>query len=130
MKGIKAEDVKKLSPIETLCDPTTHPPLVEVHSIHDFDAGDIPYSKPPDQCLDEFDRFIVKQLHFNTQVQEQLNDNSCVIKNLHTVLEKTSNDVRGLVKLFIWFKLNLNKSLKYKKICLLVFLYKINKLVV
>ena len=89
--------------------------MVEVHSIHDFDAGDIPYSKPPDQCLDEFDRFIVKQLHFNTQVQEQLNDNSCVIKNLHTVLEKTSNDVRGLVKLFHMVQTQLEQITKVQK---------------
>ena len=29
-KGIKAEDVKNLPPIEKLCEPTTHPPMVEV----------------------------------------------------------------------------------------------------
>ena len=34
------------------------------------------------------------------QIQEQLNDNTLVIKNLHSVLEKTANDVKGLVKHF------------------------------
>ena len=29
-KGIKAKDVKNLPPIEKLCEPTTHPPMVEV----------------------------------------------------------------------------------------------------
>ena len=39
--------------------------MVEVHSLYKFYASDIPYSKPPNQCLDEFDDFIVKQTHFN-----------------------------------------------------------------
>ena len=100
-KGIKVEDVKNLPRIETLCEPTTHPPMVEVHSLYDFTINDIPYSKPPNQCLDEFDNFVVKQTHFNMQVQEQLNDNTLVIKNLHSILEKTANDVKGLVKHFL-----------------------------
>src|ERR1044071_2579155 len=44
-KGIKAEDVKNLRPIEKLCEPTTHPPMVEVHSLLDFNASDIPKGK-------------------------------------------------------------------------------------
>ena len=68
-KGIKSEEVKNLPPIEELCEPTTHPPMVEVHSLLDFNASDVPYGKPPDQCLDEFDNFIMKQNHFNTRVQ-------------------------------------------------------------
>ena len=99
-KGIRSEDVKNLPPIEELCEPTTHPPMVEVHSLLDFNASDVPYGKPPDQCLDEFDNFIMKQNHFNTRVQNQLHDNSLVIKNLLDVLGKTVNDVRGLVKHF------------------------------
>ena len=72
-KGIKAEEVKNLPPIEALCEPTTHaPPMVEVHCLLDFNASDVPRSKPPDQCLDEFDNLIIKQTHFNTQVQNQL----------------------------------------------------------
>jgi hypothetical protein len=60
-KGIKAEDVKNLPPIEELCKPIPHPSTIEVHSLQRFDVRDIPYCKPPDQCLDEFDNFIVKQ---------------------------------------------------------------------
>ena len=99
-KGIRAEDVKNLPIIETLCEPTTHPPMVEVHSLYDFTVNDIPYSKPPSQCLDKFDNFIVKQTHFNMQMEEQLNDNTLVIKKLYSVLEKTANDVKGLDKHF------------------------------
>ena len=90
--------MKNLPRIETLCEPTTHPPMVEVHSLLEFNARDIPYRKPPDQCLDEFDNFIVKQTHFNMQIQDQLNNNTMVVKNLCSVLEKTANNVKGLVK--------------------------------
>ena len=52
-KGIKSEDVKKLPPIEELCKPIPRSSTIEVHSLQRFDRGDIPYSKPPSQCLDE-----------------------------------------------------------------------------
>src|SRR4051812_39563297 len=99
-KGIKADDAKKLPPIEKLCEPTTHPPTVEVHSLLDFNASDIPKGKPPDQCLDELDNFIMKQNHFNEKVQGQLHDNTLAIKNLLDVLGRTVNDVKCLVKHF------------------------------
>jgi hypothetical protein len=67
-KGIKSEDVKNLPPIEELCNPIPHSSTIEVHSLQCFDDRDIPYSKPPDQCLDEFNNFIVKQDNFNKRV--------------------------------------------------------------
>jgi hypothetical protein len=63
-KGIKFEDVKNLPPIEELCKPIPHSSTIEVHSLQRFDDRDIPYSKPPDQCLDGLDNFIVKQDNF------------------------------------------------------------------
>ena len=58
-KGIKSEDVKNLPPIEELCKPIPHPSTIEVHSLQRFD---IPYSKPPDQCLDEFDNYMLSKI--------------------------------------------------------------------
>src|SRR3954469_20920128 len=81
-KGIKAQDVKNLPPIEKLCEPTTRPPTVEVHSLLDFNASDIPKGKPPEKCLDELDNFIMKQNHFNEKIQGQLHDNTLAIKSL------------------------------------------------
>ena len=49
--GIKAEDVKNLPPIEDLCK-SNPPPSVKVNSLQYFNADDVPYGKPPDQCLD------------------------------------------------------------------------------
>src|ERR1041384_7456650 len=99
-KGIRAEDVKNLPPNEKLCEPTTHPPMVEVHSLLDFNASDIPKGKLPDQCLDELDNFIMKQSNFNERIQGQLHDNSLAIKILLDVLGRTVNDVKCLVKHF------------------------------
>src|ERR1043165_1897848 len=99
-KGIKAQDVKNLPPIEKLCEPTTHPPTVEVHSLLDFNTSDNPKGKPPDQCLDELDNFIMKQNHFNEKIQGQLHDNTLTINRLLEVLGRTVNDVKCLVKHF------------------------------
>ena len=81
-KGIKAEDVKNLPPIEEIhglnIPPveetydlnslfTEEPPnpdiptqVVKVNSLYRFDEGDIPCNKSASQCLDEFGNFIVK----------------------------------------------------------------------
>ena len=86
-KGIKAEDVKNLPPIEEIhglnlppveetydLNPSrieeTHgldnpTQVVKVNSLYRFDEGDIPCNKSDSQCLDEFDNFIVKQENFN-----------------------------------------------------------------
>jgi G3E family GTPase len=99
-KGIKSEDVKNLPPIEELCKPIPHSSTIEVHSLQRFDDRDIPYSKPSDQCLDEFDNFIVKKENFNRMVQNHLLENSRAINKLQDIVERTSNDVKILVKHF------------------------------
>src|SRR3954465_4176989 len=74
--------------------------MVEVHSLLDFNASDVPKGKPPDQCLDELDNFIMKQSHFNEKIQCQMHDNTLAIKSLLDVLGRTVNDVKYLVKHF------------------------------
>ena len=59
-KGIKAEDVKNLPPIEEIHGIDNPTQVVEVNSTHRFDEGDIPHNKSARQCFDEFDNFIVK----------------------------------------------------------------------
>ena len=68
-KGIKVEDAENLPPIEEIYELPTPNQVVEVHSLNKFDEGDIPYSKSPSQCLEEFDNFVVKQHHFNMHIQ-------------------------------------------------------------
>jgi hypothetical protein len=60
-KGIKSKDVKNLPPIEELCKPIPNSFTIEVYSLRRFDDRDIPYSKPPDQCLDEFDNLLLSK---------------------------------------------------------------------
>jgi hypothetical protein len=92
--------VKNLPPIEELCKPIPCSLTIEVHSLQRVDNRDIPYSKPPDQCLDEFDNFIVKKDNFNKRVQNHLFENSRAINKLQDIVERTSNDVKMLVKHF------------------------------
>src|SRR4051812_31057453 len=99
-KGIKTENVKNLPPIEELCKTISHSSTIEVHSLQHFYEGDIPYSKPPDQCLDEFDIYVVKQDNLNKRVQNHLIENSRAIDKLHDIVERPSNDVKMLVKHF------------------------------
>ena len=99
-KGIKSEDVKNLPPIEELCKPLPHPSIIEVHSLQRFDSRDIPHTKPPDQCLEEFDNYIVKQDNFNKKVQNHLLENSKAINQLHDIVERTANDVKMLNETF------------------------------
>src|SRR5215213_2286296 len=111
-KGIKPEDVKNLPPIEDLCKITPPSSMIEVHSLQRFDKGDIPYSKPPDQCLDEFDNYIVKQNNFNMRVENHLMENSQAISKLHDIVERTSNDVKMLVKHFDMIQTQINQLTK------------------
>src|SRR3989337_1301438 len=99
-KGIKAEDVKNLPPIEEIHGLNTPPPsrVVEVNSLLKFDEGDIPYNKHPSQCLYLFDNYIRKQDHFNANVMKQLKYYSDMIARLSDLLFRITNDVRGVGK--------------------------------
>jgi hypothetical protein len=46
--------------------------MIEVNSLQRFTREDIPYSKPPAQCLDEFDNYIINQENFNMRVENHL----------------------------------------------------------
>jgi hypothetical protein len=114
-KGIKSEDVKNLPPIEELCKPIPRSSTIEVHSLQCFDNRDIPYSKPPDQCLDEFDNYIVKQDNFDKKVQNHLLENSRANNKLHDIVERTSNDVKMLVKHFQMVQTQIDQLTKVQK---------------
>ena len=114
-KGIKFEDVKNLPPIEELCKPIPRSSPIEVHSLQRFDRGDIPYSKSPSQCLDEFDNYVVKQDSFNNRVQNHFFENSRAISDLHDVVERTSNDVKMLIKHFQMVQTQIDQLTKVQK---------------
>jgi hypothetical protein len=114
-KGIKSEDVKNLPPIKKLCKPIPRSSTIEVHTLQRFNNRDIPYSKPPNQCLDEFDNFIVKQDNFNKRVQNHLLENSRAINKLQDIVERTSNDVKMLVKHFQMVQTQIDQLTKVQK---------------
>ena len=82
-KGINAEDVKNLPPIEEIHGLDTPPPqVVEVNSLMKFDDNDNPHNMHPSQCIYEFENYIRKQDHFNANVMKQLKYNSDMIARL------------------------------------------------
>jgi len=113
-KGIRAEDVKYLPPMEEICK-IPPPPAIEVNSLLSFDSRDIPYSKPPNQCLDELDNFIVKQNNFNLKVENHLLENSRAIEKLQDIAERTSNDIKMIMKHFQMVQTQMDQLMKVQK---------------
>ena len=97
-KGIKAEDVENLPPIEEIHGLDSSTQVVEVSSIIKFDEGDIPYNKSACQCLYEFDNYIIKEHHFNANVMKQLKRNAYMINRLSDLLLRITNDDKGVGK--------------------------------
>ena len=73
-KGIKAEDVKKLPPIEEIhgLNAPPLPKVVEVDSLIKFNVNENPRNMHPSQCLYEFENYIRKQDHFNAKRYETI----------------------------------------------------------
>ena len=97
-KGIKTEDVKKLPPIEEIHGLDTPTQVVEVKYLRTFNESDIPYTKTPSQCMDEFDNYVVWQEHFNNYVKNQLRHNAMMIDRLSDLIFIIANDVKVLGK--------------------------------
>src|SRR6187399_2052535 len=83
-KGIKAEDVKNLPPIEEIhgLNAPPLPKVVEVNSLMKFNDIDNPHNMQPSQCLHEFENYIRKQDQFNANVMKPLKYNSDMIARL------------------------------------------------
>ena len=107
--------MKYLPPIEELCKPIPPLPVTEVHSLQRFDDGDIPYSKPPTQCFDEFDDFIGKKCNFNSRIENLLMKNSHAISDLHDIFYRTANDVKVLIKHFHMVQTQIDQLTKVQK---------------
>ena len=97
-KGIKAEDVKYLPPIDEMHGLDNPTQVVKVNSIYRFDEGDIPHNKSTSQCLDEFDNFIVKQENFNAYVSRKLKRNAYMLDHLGDYMSRTVNDLKLIRK--------------------------------
>jgi hypothetical protein len=111
-KGIKAEDVKNLPPIEEIHGLDNPTQVVEVNSLYRFDEGDIPHNKSGGQCLDEFDNFIVKQENFNAYVSRQLKRNAYMIERLSDYMFRIVNDLKVVSKHASMVKTQVEQVLK------------------
>ena len=97
-KGIKAEDVKNLPPIEEIHGLDNPTQVVKVNSLYRFDEGDIPHYKFARQCFDEFDNFIVKQENINDYVGRQLKHNAYMIEHLSDYMSRVKSDCKLISK--------------------------------
>ena len=93
-KGIKAEDVKNLPPIEEIHGLNNPTQVAKVNSLYRFDEGDIPCNKSASQCLDEFDNLIVKQENFNAFVGRKLNRNAYMIEHLSDYMSRVKGELK------------------------------------
>ena len=108
-KGIKAEDVKNLPPIEeihglnippveeTHCldNPTQ---VVKVNSLYRYDKVEIPSTKFHSPCLDEFDDFMARQESFNAYVGRELKSNAFMIGCLSDYMARVKGELKLISK--------------------------------
>ena len=104
-KGLKAEDVKNLPPVEEIhglnkeiqgLDNPTH--VVKVNSLYRYDKVEIPSTKFASQCLDEFDDFMDKQGNFNDYVSRQLKNSSYMIGRLSNYMSRVKSELEVTTK--------------------------------
>ena len=119
-KGIKAEDVKNLPPIEEIHGRNLPPveetydlnPLpieethgldnptqvVKVNSLYRYDKAEIPFTKFASPCLDEFDKFMVKQEDFNAYFGRLLKYNSNMLEHLGDYMANVKGELKLISK--------------------------------
>ena len=104
-KGIKAEDVMNLPPIEEIHGLNILPveethcldnpiQLVKVNSLYRYDKVEIPSTKFHSPCLDEFDDFMDKQENFNDYVSRQLKNNAYMIGRLSDYMARVKGELK------------------------------------
>ena len=119
-KGIKAEGVKNLPPIEEIHGLNLPPgeetydlnPLpieethgldnptqvVKVNSLYRYDKAKIPFTKFDSPCLDEFDKFIFKQEDFNAYFGRELKRSVGMLENLGDYMANVKGELKLISK--------------------------------
>ena len=130
-KGIKAEDVKNLPPIEeihglniphveethALDNPTQ---VVKVNSLYRYDKVEILSTKFASECLVEFDDFMARQESFNAYVGRELKNNAFEIGRVgDNLARELKMNFTALANMLLWLLLKLSKYSKLKMICLM-----------
>ena len=97
-KGIKAEDVKNLPPIEEIHGLDNPTQVVKVNYLYRFDKCEIPSPKFASQCLDDFDDFMVKQEDFNAYFGRKLKRNAYIVEHLSDYMSRVKGDLKLISK--------------------------------
>ena len=97
-KGIKAEDVKNLPPIEEIHGLDNPTQVVKVNSLYRYDKAEIPFTKFASPCLDEFDKFMAKQEDFNAYFGRQLKYNSNTLEHLGDYMANVKGELKLVAK--------------------------------
>ena len=107
-KGIKAEDVKNLPPIEEIHGVNIPPEephcldnptwVVKVNSLYRYDEVEIPSTKFPSPCLDEFDDFMARQESFNAYVNRELKNNAFEVGHVSDNMARVKGELQLISK--------------------------------
>ena len=97
-KGIKAEDVTNLPPVEEIHGLDNPTRVVKVNYLYRYDKVEIPSTKFASQCLDEFDNFIVKQENFNAYVGRQFKRNADMLEHLSDYMSRVKGELKLISK--------------------------------
>src|SRR4051812_47289396 len=65
--------------------------------------------------MDEFDNYCIKQDNFNKRVEKHFEEDARAISILHDIVERTSNDVKVLVKHFQMVQTQIDQLSKVQK---------------
>ena len=97
-KGIKAEDVKNLPPIEEIHGLDNPTQVVKVNSLYRYDKAVIPFTKIASPCLDEFDKFMVKQEDFNAYFGRKLKRSADMLEHLGDYMANVKGELKLISK--------------------------------
>ena len=95
-----AEETYDLNPlfIEEPPDPDNPTQVVKVNPLYRYDKAEIPFTKFASPCLDEFDKFMVKQEDFNAYFGRQLKYNSNMLEHLGDYMANVKGELKLISK--------------------------------
>ena len=72
--------------------------VVKVNSLYRYDKVEIPSTKFPSQCLDEFDDFMARQENFNAYVGRELKSNAYMIGRSSDYMARLKGELKLISK--------------------------------
>ena len=72
--------------------------VVNVNSLYRYDKAEIPFTKFASPCLDEFDKFMVKQEDFNAFFGRQLKYNPNMLEHLGDYMANVKGELKLISK--------------------------------